>query len=141
MLPIVKQLNLKRIVLASSSPRRKELLQNIVSQSYYVANLINPYIFANRIRFIHFQGLTVESCASTFEEDFDIKDFAGFSEFVEATALQKILEVESRLNGKAKADGKPTVDIVIGADTMVALDGQLYGKPKTPQDALDTLQK
>lgn len=30
MLPIVKQLNLKRIVLASSSPRRKELLQNIV---------------------------------------------------------------------------------------------------------------
>lgn len=28
--PIIKQLNSKRIILASSSPRRKELLQNIV---------------------------------------------------------------------------------------------------------------
>lgn len=31
MLPFVKQLNSKRIVLASSSPRRKELLQTVVS--------------------------------------------------------------------------------------------------------------
>lgn len=87
------------------------------------------------------QGLAVESCASTFEEDFDIKDFAGFSEFVEATALQKILEVEKRLNSTAEADGKPTVDIVIGADTMVTLDGKMYGKPKNAQNAFDTLQK
>lgn len=94
------------------------------------------------ISFIYYvQGLTVESCASTFEEDFDIKDFAGFSEFVEATALQKVLEVEKRLNGTAKGDEKPNVDIVIGADTMVTLDGQMYGKPKNAQDALNTLQK
>lgn len=83
----------------------------------------------------------MESCASTFEEDFDLKDFAGFSEFVEATALQKILEVESRLNRTAEADGKPNVDIIIGADTMVALNDQMYGKPKNAQDAFDTLQK
>lgn len=83
----------------------------------------------------------MESCASTFEEDFDIKDFAGFSEFVEATALQKVLEVEKRLNGIAKDEGKPNVDIVIGADTMVTLDGRMYGKPKNSQDALNTLQK
>lgn len=31
MLPMVKQLNTKRIVLASSSPRRKELLKTVVS--------------------------------------------------------------------------------------------------------------
>lgn len=86
------------------------------------------------------QGLKVESCASTFEENLDIKDFAGFSEFVEETALQKVLEVSNRLNSNADADGKP-VDIVIGADTMVTMDGQMYGKPKNAQDAFETLQK
>lgn len=84
----------------------------------------------------------MESCASTFEEDLDIKDFASFSEFVEATALQKVLEVEKRLNSTAEADGKPNVDVVIGADTMVTLDGvHMYGKPKNAQDALNTLKK
>lgn len=90
---------------------------------------------------IYRQGLTVESCASTFEEDFELKDFAGYSEFVEATALQKVLEVEKRLNSTAKADGKPNVDIVIGADTMVTLDGGMYGKPKNAENALNTLRK
>lgn len=71
----------------------------------------------------------------------DIKDFDGFSEFVEETALQKVVEVFERLDGAAKADGKPNIDIVIGADTMVTLDGQMYGKPKNAQDAFEILQK
>lgn len=87
------------------------------------------------------QGLSVESCASTFEEDFDLKDFNGFAEFVEATAKEKVIEVANRLNAKAEAEGKPKVDIVIGADTMVTMDGEMYGKPKSKDDAFKTLQK
>lgn len=84
----------------------------------------------------------METCASTFEEDFDLNDFGGdFAKFVEATARQKVLEVENRLNSTAKADGKRNVDIVIGADTMVTLDGEMYGKPKNAEDALNTLRK
>ncbi|XP_031636838.1 uncharacterized protein LOC116349500 [Contarinia nasturtii] len=115
MLPIISQLNSKRIVLASSSPRRKELLKII--------------------------GLNVESCASTFEENLDPKDFNSFSEFVEETALQKVLEVTNRLDAEAEIDGKSKADIVIGADTMVALNGEMYGKPKNKEDAIETLNK
>lgn len=87
------------------------------------------------------QGLNVESCASTFEENLDPKDFNSYSEFVEETALQKVLEVTNRLNAKADSEGKPKVDIVIGADTMVTLDGRMYGKPKNKDDAIETLNK
>lgn len=45
MLPIIKQLNLKRIVLASSSPRRKELLQNVVCTSSYTLLLMKRLQF------------------------------------------------------------------------------------------------
>lgn len=93
------------------------------------------------MNFIVFQGLNVEPCASTFEENLDLNDFNGFAEFVEETALQKVLEVSNRLNASATADGKSPVDIVIGADTMVTLDGNMYGKPKTPEKALETLLK
>lgn len=85
--------------------------------------------------------MNVESCPSTFEENLDLKDFNGFAEFVEATAKEKVLEVTNRLNAKAEAEGKPKVDIVIGADTMVTLDGQMYGKPTSKDDAFETLQK
>lgn len=96
------------------------------------------------IESIHFfipqKGLIVESCASTFEENLDIKDFLSFSAFVEETALQKVLEVSNRLNSQC-GDGQPTVDIVIGADTIVTIDGQMYGKPINAQHASDTLKK
>lgn len=83
----------------------------------------------------------MESCASTFEENLDINDFNGFAEFVEETALQKVLEVSNRLNVTAEAEGKQNVDIVIGADTMVTMDGKMYGKPKSPENAMETLLK
>lgn len=71
----------------------------------------------------------------------ELADFNGFSEFVEETALQKVLEVANRLNAQAEADGKSKVDIVIGADTMVTMDGEMFGKPKNKDDAIETLMK
>ncbi|XP_049871496.1 dTTP/UTP pyrophosphatase [Pectinophora gossypiella] len=106
--PVMHVLKHKNIVLASSSPRRKELIENI--------------------------GLKVSQCASLFEEDLDPKNFNDFSSFVEETALQKVLEVESRLKTQGEAP-----DIVIGADTMVTLGKLTFGKPSSEAEAYEML--
>ncbi|XP_013178730.1 PREDICTED: septum formation protein Maf [Papilio xuthus] len=108
--PVMHILKQKNIILASGSPRRKELIENI--------------------------GLKVSLCPSLFEENLDPKSFATFSEFVEETALQKVLEVDDRLKNQSH---KP--DVVIGADTMVTLDGELFGKPTTELDAFQMLRR
>lgn len=73
---------------------------------------------------------------SLFEENLDIKDYAGFAEFVEATALGKCLEVDERL----KKDERPP-DLIIAGDTIVTLDGKIYGKPKKNEVAFQMLSE
>ncbi|VVC88410.1 unnamed protein product [Leptidea sinapis] len=107
--PIMHIIKQKNIVLASASPRRKELMENI--------------------------GLKVTLCPSNFEENLDPKKFNSFSEFVEETALQKVLEVEHRLN---IGENKP--DVIIGADTMVTLDGVMFEKTDVTFGKLDDEQ-
>ncbi|CAD0195862.1 unnamed protein product [Chrysodeixis includens] len=108
--PIKHILKEKLIILASGSPRRKELIENI--------------------------GLKVELCPSLFEEDLDPKNFNGFSEFVEETALQKVLEVENRLKSSGRSP-----DVIIGADTMVTLDKEMFGKPTSEEEAFQMLSR
>ncbi|CAG4981859.1 unnamed protein product [Parnassius apollo] len=108
--PVMHILKQKNIVLASGSPRRKELVENI--------------------------GLKVSLCPSLFEENLDPKSYNSFSEFVEDTALQKVLEVDDRLK---KQGHKP--DVVIGADTMVTLEGELFGKPTSEKEAFEMLTR
>lgn len=106
--PVMHILKQKNIILASGSPRRRELIENI--------------------------GLKVNLCPSLFEENLDPKSFNTFSEFVEETALQKVLEVDNRL----RSDGN-SPDVVIGADTMVTLGEEMFGKPTSEQEAFDML--
>ncbi|XP_026314516.1 uncharacterized protein LOC113226195 [Hyposmocoma kahamanoa] len=106
--PVMHILKQKNIILASGSPRRKELIENI--------------------------GLKVSLCPSSFEENLNPKCFKEFSEFVEETAYQKVLEVEKRLTGKGQVP-----DITIGADTMVTLGHELYGKPTSEAEAFEML--
>lgn len=75
-------------------------------------------------------------CPSLFEENLDPRSYNNFSEFVEETALQKVLEVDDRLKNQGH---KP--DVVIGADTMVTLDGELFGKPTSEQEAFNMLSR
>ncbi|KAL1401317.1 hypothetical protein pipiens_006702 [Culex pipiens pipiens] len=113
--PILHQLATKRVVLASGSPRRQELIQNI--------------------------GLTkVELCPSTFEENLPKSEYS-FGEYVAETAYHKVLEVYQRLSGEAATGNVPGPDVVIGADTMVTMDGKMYGKPKTPEVAFQMLSE
>lgn len=75
-------------------------------------------------------------CSSLFEENLDPKSFKSFAEFVEETALQKVLEVENRLISQGQSP-----DIVIGADTMVTLDQELFGKPTSQEEAFQMLSR
>ena len=73
--PIKHFLNSQRIILASSSPRRKSILER---------NL----------------GLNVDIVPSKFPEDLDKTKFATFAEYAVENAFQKAREVACRLQVK-----------------------------------------
>lgn len=96
----------KKIILASGSPRRKEILENIgieftVVKSVADESSINP------------EGIPV-------------------SIYVQELALLKATEVKSRVSAKNA--------IVIGADTVVSIDGKILGKPANDEEAYNMLK-
>ncbi|KAK7496533.1 hypothetical protein BaRGS_00012185 [Batillaria attramentaria] len=107
--PIMHVLNAQRIILASGSPRRKHILENV--------------------------GLKFEVIPSTFEEKLDKSKFPSPVEYVLETASQKTLQVAEML--KTKSSLVP--DLVIGADTVVSMDGKIFEKPKDKDDAFQML--
>jgi septum formation protein len=93
----------KKIILASQSPRRKQLLEQI--------------------------GLQFEIHPSDIDEVLD-------------PSLHPREQVESLSRQKAKAvASKFKNSIILAADTMVELDGKVYGKPKDTNDAIRMLKK
>lgn len=101
------------IILASASPRRKELLEQI--------------------------GLTFAVCPAKGEE---IVRATEPSEVVRELASQKAQEIASMVKsyGESHAQWMTPQDImVIGADTIVACAGKILGKPKDEADALRML--
>ena len=94
----------KKLILASASPRRKEILDT-AGYSYTV----------------------VPSCA-----DEVMQGECAYS-LAELNALAKAREVFERLNSKDI--------VVIGADTVVSVDGQVLGKPTDENDAFSMLSR
>lgn len=107
--PILHKLASKRIVLASSSPRREQLLRNI--------------------------GLSFEIIPSTYEENLDKGSFEKPYQYVKETAKYKALQVAEKLQKEIPAD------LVVGADTVVTLDGEIIGKPKDETEAFSMLER
>lgn len=104
------------------------------------------------------KGLKVELCPSTFEENLIPTNFKGIEDFVQATAHGKAQEVFQRLS---EQNTPPDVvigknhtftnllplsfnflnNLLSGADTMVTLDGMLFGKPNSEEDSYNTLSR
>ena len=93
-----------KIVLASASERRQELLGRLVEEFTTVI--------------------------SSFDED-TIKFEGSISNYVEEIALGKAKDVVNKVK-------EPS--IIIGADTVVALDNRVLGKPKDKLDAYNMLK-
>ena len=93
----------RNVVLASGSPRRRELLAQ---------GGMEPEIIPSQ----------VEECAQETEPD------------------QIVMEL-SRIKAEDVASRCPEGTLVIGADTMVAVDGEVLGKPGTPERAREMIGK
>ena len=94
-----------KVVLASKSPRRKELL-------------------------------------GMLDIPFEIKVKDGINESYPADMPAiDVPEFLSRLKGNAYAEDIKGNEMVITADTIVILDGQIFGKPHDEEDAIDMLMK
>ena len=96
-----------KIILASASPRRSELLTQI--------------------------GVKFEIMISDKETDIDSTDPI---KACEKQAMQKALDIEEKAALKYKEDY-----IIIAADTIVALEDTILGKPKDKEDARLMLEK
>ncbi|HEX7064166.1 MAG TPA: Maf family protein [Bacillales bacterium] len=94
---------MKRLILASGSPRRKQLLTQV--------------------------SLSFDISVSTVNESID--DHQTPAEAVQALALRKANHVACRF-----ADA-----VILGADTIVSLDGMMLGKPKDAEDARAMLRR
>jgi len=91
------------VILASASPRRRELLKKLIRRFRTVPSRIDEELFLARD--------PVESALQT------------------ATA-------------KARAVGeKYPSSLIIAADTLVALDGEIFGKPRSPEEARSIMDR
>ena len=106
----------RKIILASASPRRRELLVQI--------------------------DVEFEVRVSDKEE---IYHSCKPEEIVKELALMKAENVAADLAEETRAAGEGNGElrnvVVIGADTVVVLDGQILGKPKDEEDAADMLSR
>lgn len=93
-----------RIILASQSPRRQELLRKA--------------------------GYKLEVCPAHFEEIGNIVNNA--KKVVNINAKGKCMEIVRQMGDEIP---------VLGADTVVVLDGEIIGKPKDAADAKVTLKR
>lgn len=107
-----------RLVLASASPRRQELLRAA--------------------------GLTFETCAVDVDES--TRPGESASAYVRRLATEKSARAQLSLRQKARQrqprrlTGRD-VPIIIGADTAVVVDGDILGKPRDAADAASMLRR
>lgn len=94
----------KRIVLASQSPRRKDIISMVIPEFDIIVD----------------------------NSEEIVEDGRSPEETVRCLAMQKALNVSDRVEGNA---------LVIGADTIVGIDGEIFGKPENEADAKRMLKK
>lgn len=98
-----------KIILASASPRRDQLLQQVG-----ISCTIQPSQVEETI---------------TKEKPWEV---------VEELSFQKAMDVAARCLLESSKTAREEI-VVIGADTIVAIDGEILGKPKDAQEAKEML--
>ncbi|CAO3686316.1 unnamed protein product [Rhizopus microsporus] len=111
-LPALKSLNTKSIVLASASPRRREILSDM-GIKFKVVTTLKPD----------------ENNPALYKTEAD---------YVADTAYMKAKEVFDRCEADPDL---PKADIVIGVDTVVVKNGKVFEKPSNADKAKEMLQE
>ncbi len=108
-----RELGSLKVVLASASPRRRELLQQL--------------------------GLTFQVQPSTFDELLDKAAYATGADYAADTAKHKAKQVAEDIasDGAAADIGV----LVVGSDTVVDLDGEILENPNDREHAIAMLRK
>lgn len=116
---------MRRIILASGSPRRKELLEQV--------------------------GLEFTVITSDADETTDIIEPAAYVEYlsgIKAEAVAKVLKQELQSGAYTSIADKSWIEdikagdyVIIGADTIVSHKGHILTKPKGKQDAHNMLRE
>ena len=104
-------LNKMRLILASGSPRRKEILQKI--------------------------GLKFEIMTSDFPENLDKKKYTA-KQYVIENAKMKAIDV---YNKNKTQKNNLNFDLIIGCDTVVILNNQILEKPTSKKHAIEMLKQ
>ena len=91
--PISQLLGSRRLILASGSPRRKQILQNIVKETRL--NLFK--LFEDAHTLFSAQGFVFDVVPSTFEENLSKSAFSEPWQYAVETSRGKALEVAERL--------------------------------------------
>lgn len=100
---------IKRCILASASPRRREILTNL--------------------------GVSFEVLAADVDEACDLTDPARLCEELAARKGDAVVE-------RLRSAGEDLTDLlVIASDTVVAIDGEILGKPRDEADARRMLSR
>lgn len=106
-----------RIILASTSPRRRELIKQITQEYECAASSVDEQSIEERV--IEQGGYGSEA------------ELAGLT--VRALSRAKAMDVFETM-------GRPEDSLVIGADTVVCLHDEILGKPKDRDDAVRMLR-
>ncbi|GAN02416.1 N-acetylserotonin O-methyltransferase-like protein-like [Mucor ambiguus] len=109
---VLNNLSKKTIVLASASPRRREILTDM--------------------------GLDFSIVTTLEPDENDPTAYKTQAEYVADTAYMKVKEVFERCQQDSKL---PTADIVIAADTVVVKDECVLEKPRDKEHALAMLEQ
>ena len=119
----------QKLILASASPRRKELIEQMG---------LSPMIVKSRVE----EKMTKDTPSSVVMELSRQKAEDVKLHLVEYLVMQGIEDLS------APQDLEPTKDeiwnpdqaLVLGADTVVAVDGKILGKPRTHAEAADMIR-
>jgi septum formation protein len=111
LLDVLPSLSAWRVVLASASPRRVELLTKLLGPT-----------------------TTFEVVPSTFPEDLDKAAFPSAAAYAEENARRKAMEVWGRLSSSSAPSGTPLL-LVIASDSVVEAGGEILEKPKDVDQA------
>ena len=109
-----KFMNSVQIILASGSPRRRELLEKA--------------------------GLRFRIVVSAADEHYTKKDPAGIVEELSRIKAE-VVERELFGDGSFSAEAPEDETVIIGADTVVSVDGRILGKPKDRADAFRMIRR